>query len=59
MEKFLSLTHANGRILINIRNIIGVLEYDGTVYVSVNGGSGEPVVALETYDQIMEMINNS
>ena len=56
MEKFLSLTHANGRALINVRHMIGVVEHDGKGYVGSHGADN-PMVVLETYDEIMEMIN--
>jgi malate/lactate dehydrogenase len=57
MEKFLNLTHANGRALVNIRHMVGVVEQDGTVYV-IGRHAGDPMVVLETYDEIMEMIDN-
>ena len=57
MEKFISLTHANGRALVNVRYLIGAIEHAGKVYVATQGG-GEPMVVLHTYDEIVEMINN-
>ena len=57
MEKFLNLTHANGRALVNVRHMVGVIEQDGKVYVAAGGG--DPMVVLETYDEIIEIINNS
>jgi hypothetical protein len=57
MEKFLNVTHANGRALVNVRHMVGVIENEGKVYVAA--AVGTPMEVLETYDDVIEMINNS
>jgi hypothetical protein len=54
---FINLTHATGRILINIEHIIGMVEHEGKVIIAPR--IGEPVEVFETYDDIMERIEDS
>jgi hypothetical protein len=56
MEKFILLTHQDGggRVLINLRHLKAVVEYQGKTYVSINDGT--PDVVLETVDDIIARI---
>ena len=52
---FINLTHATGRILMNIEHIVGIVEHEGKVLVSPR--IGDPVEVLETYEDIMKRID--
>ncbi len=54
---FISLTHAEGRALVNIEQIVGIVEYKGNVLVSTR--VGDPVTVFETYDDIVRRIEDS
>ena len=54
---FINLTHATGRILMNIEHIIGIIEHEGKVIIGPR--IGEPVEVFETYDEIITRINAS
>jgi hypothetical protein len=55
---FITLTHATGRILANIDQIIAIVEHNGKVYVGTRGQT-EPAEVFETYDDIMARIEQS
>lgn len=54
---FITLTHANGRALVNVSYIIGIVEFGGKVFVSTR--VGEPIEIFETYDDVIAKIENS
>ena len=53
MNKFITVTHASGRAIININHISAILEDDGKIYIGSSVEGHQPLEVLETYDDII------
>jgi len=55
-KQFIELTTENGKVLINMQNIICVKTFGKSTQISFVQGSQQPVSVSESYEQIKELI---
>lgn len=57
--RFISLSYTDGRALINVDEIVGIIEVDGKAYISVNKTGTDPIQSLENFDEIIAKLGQS